>query len=52
MINHSDLSMVNQQPALWPSGVDDEKEFPEGAHTKIPVLTQLIKESKLQPSEE
>jgi len=23
---------MNQKPAPWPSGVGDEKEFPEGTH--------------------
>jgi len=34
LVNYSSLFLVNQQPALWPSGVEDEKEFPEGAHAK------------------
>ncbi len=34
LVNYSYLFLVNQQPAPWPSGVADEKEFPEGAHTK------------------
>ena len=33
-MNYSYLFLVNQQSAPWPSGVEDEKEFPEGAHTK------------------
>jgi hypothetical protein len=32
LINYSYLFLVNQQSAPWPSGVEDEKEFPEGAH--------------------
>jgi hypothetical protein len=34
LINYSYLFLVNQQPAPWPPGGEDEKEFPEGAHTK------------------
>jgi hypothetical protein len=33
LINYSYLFLVNQQSAPWPSGVEGEKEFPEGAHT-------------------
>ena len=36
VINYSYLFLVNQQSAPWPSGVEDEKEFPEGSHTKFP----------------
>jgi hypothetical protein len=28
--------LFNPQPALWPSGVEYEKEFPEGADKKVP----------------
>ena len=34
LVNYSCPFLVNQQPALWPSGVEDEKEFPESAHAK------------------
>ena len=33
-VSYFHLFLINQQPALWPSGVDDEKEFPEVADTK------------------
>jgi hypothetical protein len=28
--------MINQQPALWPCGVEYEKEFPESSHANTP----------------
>ena len=33
-VSYSHLLLINQQLALWPSGAEDENEFPEGAHTK------------------
>jgi hypothetical protein len=33
LINYSYFFLLNQQSAPWPSGVEDEKEFPEGART-------------------
>ena len=33
-VSYSHLFLINQQPALWPSGAEYEKEFLEGAHTK------------------
>ncbi len=35
MVNYSYLFLVNQQPTLWPSGVEDEKEFPEGTIRRL-----------------
>jgi hypothetical protein len=33
-VSYSHLFLINQQPVLWPSGAEYEKEFPEGADTK------------------